>query len=61
MRRTLVLVVVGGTSVGTVAAGVATSSLMLGSVGAVGLAASAIWLLAHGVRTFLDWYVSKTT
>ena len=61
MRRTLVLVIVGGASVGALAAGVATSSLMLGGLGIAGLVASAIILLGQAVREFLDWFVSRTT
>lgn len=61
MRRTLGLVIVGGASVGALAAGVATSSLLLVGLGALGLVASAISLIGLSLREFLDWFVSRTT
>lgn len=61
MRRTLVLVIGGGASVWALVAGVASSSLWLGGLGALGLVASAMLLLGLGVKEFLDWFVSRTT
>lgn len=61
MRRTLVLVIIGGAGVGSLAAGLAISSLPLDGLGAALIVASAIGLLNHGLRAFLDWFVSQTT
>jgi len=61
MRHTLVLVIIGSAGVGALATGLAISSLMLDSLGAVGIVASAIGLLNRGLRAFLEWFVSQTT
>ena len=61
MRQTLVLVIIGGAGVSTLAAGLVISSPMLAGLGAVGIVACLVGLLNRGVRAFLDWFVSQTT
>ena len=61
MRHTLVLVIIGSAGVSALVTGLAISSLMLDALGAAGIVASAIGLLNHGLRAFLEWFVSQTT
>jgi hypothetical protein len=61
MLRTLALVVVGSAGLGALGCGLAFSSWTLACVGAAGLIASAIGLLAVGLHCCIDWVVSKTT
>jgi hypothetical protein len=61
VRHTLVLVIIGGASVGALATGLAISSLLLDGLGTVGIVAATLGLLNRGLRAFLDWFVSRTT